>query len=108
MYCYHNDLRLCVCTARCCRRLDRVCRDRTLWNRMDCRVKPVPMDHLEKYVKFLHPSTTCVAIRGDPESSPAFRTEFLTTVRDTCKNIKELFIEDCNLNSQEVRIYSRE
>ncbi|XP_043286047.1 uncharacterized protein [Venturia canescens] len=102
-YLYPQDL---MALSLCCKRLDRVCHDRTLWRIIDCRHATLATQDLDKYIKFLQHSTTQIAVRGDLETKTEFGLDFLKKVNKVCSNLKELIIEDCRINTQEIQICS--
>ncbi|XP_033210297.1 uncharacterized protein LOC117168706 isoform X2 [Belonocnema kinseyi] len=90
----------------CCQRLDRVTRDRTLWDVMDYRARAMSVAELKKYTKFFQPSVKTFAIRGKSEwnNYSEFNKNFLDIIMETCTHLKELIIEEFYINGMEIQV----
>ncbi|XP_015607355.1 uncharacterized protein LOC107273547 isoform X2 [Cephus cinctus] len=90
----------------CCQRLDQVTQDRTLWANVDFRSRSMLLHELEKYVKFLQPLTTSLAIRGnqDPEKFTGLSQSFFNAIKVVCNQLKELIIEDYCIDGNKIQI----
>uniref|UniRef100_A0A1B6LU86 F-box domain-containing protein n=1 Tax=Graphocephala atropunctata TaxID=36148 RepID=A0A1B6LU86_9HEMI len=114
----------------CCKRLDRIVRDRTLWTNVDFRPMCLDDSELRKYTKFFLPSTKVIAIKGswlpppsvvrigerhvvvpcspeDPNSTGnkkketlSLSVEFLESLAYSAPNLLTLIIENHVLDSQ--------
>lgn len=89
---------------RCCQRLSQVAHDKTLWRRIDFRASPILLNDLEKYMKFLQPITTTLAIRGNlyTEEDASLSPCFFNSIKTTCTQLKELIIEEYYINGDKV------
>ncbi|XP_014482502.1 PREDICTED: uncharacterized protein LOC106748476 isoform X2 [Dinoponera quadriceps] len=90
----------------CCQRFAQVAQDRTLWRKVDFRSKPMLWDDLKWYLKFLQPMTTSLAIRGHLFSgkNSALTQHFFSNIRILCSQLKELIIEEYQINGDKIQI----
>ncbi|XP_012270777.1 uncharacterized protein LOC105694556 isoform X2 [Orussus abietinus] len=90
----------------CCQRLNQVSRDRTLWRKVDFRVMPMMVEDLEKYVHFLQPLTTSLAMRGSRplEKHGTLSKLFLKVIAKVCSQLKELIVEDYYIDANKIQI----
>lgn len=91
---------------RCCQRLGQVAQDKTLWRRVDFRASPVLSKDLRKYIRFLQPMTTSLAIRGNlySDGKIGLSSYFFSYIRFACTQLKELVIEKYYINGDKVRL----
>ncbi|XP_068967493.1 F-box/LRR-repeat protein fbxl-1 isoform X1 [Bombus flavifrons] len=89
-----------------CQRLAQVAQDKTLWRRVDFRATPILLNDLKEYIKFLQPTTTSLAMRGDLycENDAELSPYFLNSVKATCTQLKELIIEEYCINADKIQI----
>ncbi|XP_032685346.1 uncharacterized protein LOC116850786 isoform X2 [Odontomachus brunneus] len=90
----------------CCQRLIQVAQDRTLWRKVDFRSKPVLLEDLKPYMKFLQPMTTSLAMRGNLFSgkNSALTQNFFNKIRTRCNQLKELIIEEYHIDGDKIQI----
>ncbi|KAG7202364.1 hypothetical protein KM043_018690 [Ampulex compressa] len=90
----------------CCQRLCQVAQDRTLWRRIDFRETPVLLNDLRKYIKFLQPMTTSLAMRGNlrSEKYSGLTQKFFNTIKTLCTQLKELIMEEYHINGDKIQI----
>ncbi|XP_012219174.1 uncharacterized protein [Linepithema humile] len=101
-YLHPQDL---MAISLCCQRFAQLTQDRTLWRRVDFRVKPILLDDLIKYMKFLQPLTLSLAIRGNLSSGTSALTQnFFDHVRTQCNQLKELIIEEYYIHGDKIQI----
>ncbi|XP_072751881.1 uncharacterized protein [Anoplolepis gracilipes] len=101
-YLYPQDL---MAVSLCCHRLAQLTQDRTLWRRVDFRTKPMLLNDLNQYIKFLQPITMSLAIRGNFVSgNSALTQKFFTNIKTLCNQLKELIIEEYYINGDEIQI----
>lgn len=64
------------------------------------------LDDLNEYLKFLQPTTTSLAIRGNSLTGkcPDLTQGFFNTVRTVCNQLKELIIEEYYISEDKVHI----
>lgn len=74
-----------------------------MWRRVDFRIKPILLDDLIKYMKFLQPLTLSLAIRGDlSPGTSALTQNFFDHMRTQCNQLKELIIEEYYIHGDKV------
>ncbi|XP_076170851.1 uncharacterized protein LOC143148428 isoform X3 [Ptiloglossa arizonensis] len=88
----------------CCQRLGQVAQDKTLWRRVDFRASPMLLNDLKKYIKFLQPMTTSLAIRGSLYSEEDAGLSFFNSIKTICTHLKELIIEEYYINGDKIQI----
>ncbi|XP_076622866.1 uncharacterized protein LOC143342644 [Colletes latitarsis] len=90
----------------CCQRLGQVAQDKTLWRKVDFRVSPISSNDLKNYVKFLHPMTTSLAIRGclHSEVESGLSPYLFNSIKNVCTQLKELIIEEYYINGNKIQI----
>ncbi|XP_011137236.1 uncharacterized protein LOC105181875 isoform X1 [Harpegnathos saltator] len=90
----------------CCQRFAQVAQDRTLWRKVDFRSKPMLLDDLKQYMKFLQPMTTSLSIRGNLFSGKdsALAQNFFNKIRTLCNQLKELIIEEYYINGDKIQV----
>ena len=95
-----------IAVSLCCQRLDQVAQDKTLWRRVDFRASPILSKDLRKYIKFLQPMTTSLAIRGNlySDGKIGLGPYFFKSISVTCTQLKELVIEKYYINGNTVQI----
>ncbi|XP_017885998.1 uncharacterized protein LOC108628521 isoform X2 [Ceratina calcarata] len=89
-----------------CQRLTQVAQDKTLWRRVDFRDRPILLTELKEYIKFFHPMTTSLAIRGDLycENDIDLSPFFFYSIKTKCTQLKELIIEEYCINGDKIQI----
>ncbi|KAL6443454.1 hypothetical protein ACFW04_002949 [Cataglyphis niger] len=103
-YLYPQDL---MAVSLCCHRLAQLIQDRTLWRRVDFRIKPMLLNDLNQYMKFLQPITMSLAMRGNfvsGECSEHLTQRFFENVKALCNQLKELIIEEYYINGDKIQI----
>ncbi|KMQ88071.1 f-box lrr-repeat protein 12 [Lasius niger] len=102
-YLYPQDL---MAVSLCCHRFAQLTQDRTLWRRVDFRTKPLLLNDLNRYMKFLQPITTSLAVRGNFVSGKcsALTQKFFKNVKTLCNQLKELIIEEYYINGDKIQI----
>ncbi|XP_076241529.1 uncharacterized protein LOC143183719 isoform X2 [Calliopsis andreniformis] len=92
----------------CCQRLSQIARDKTLWRIVDFRGSPMVLNDLKKYMKFLQPMTTTLAIRANSysEKDAGLSPWFFNSIKSTCTQLKELIIEEYYINADKCLILS--
>ncbi|XP_076241514.1 uncharacterized protein LOC143183719 isoform X1 [Calliopsis andreniformis] len=90
----------------CCQRLSQIARDKTLWRIVDFRGSPMVLNDLKKYMKFLQPMTTTLAIRANSysEKDAGLSPWFFNSIKSTCTQLKELIIEEYYINADKIHI----
>ncbi|KAL6254180.1 uncharacterized protein LOC105427683 [Pogonomyrmex barbatus] len=102
-YLHPQDL---MAISLCCQRFAQLTQDRTLWRRVDFRTKPILLDDLNQYMKFLQPITMSLAIRGNLISREysSLTQSFFNNVKTLCDQLKELIIEEYYINGDKIHI----
>ncbi|XP_076674761.1 uncharacterized protein LOC143372460 isoform X2 [Andrena cerasifolii] len=97
-----------IAVSLCCQRLDQVAQDKTLWRRVDFRESPILSKDVRKYIKFLQPMTTSLAIRGNLYSDGKIGLSpfFFSAISIACTQLKELVIEKYYINGDKCLILS--
>lgn len=100
---YPQDL---MAISLCCQRFAQLTQDRTLWRRVDFRTKPIFLDDLNQYMKFLQPITMSLAMRGDliSHERSSLTLKFFNNVKMLCDQLKELIIEEYYINGDKIHI----
>ncbi|KAL1117029.1 hypothetical protein AAG570_004357, partial [Ranatra chinensis] len=95
---------------RCCRRLESVTRDRTLWEIVDFRPDVLSLFHLKRYIHFLQPATRLIATRGPATSAatkhhhPSICKSFLRGVARNAPNLTILILENHIIDSSKLTL----
>nr|XP_018906549.1 PREDICTED: uncharacterized protein LOC109036656 [Bemisia tabaci] len=116
-----------ISVSRCCKRLQRVCKDFTLWEKVDFSTHGVSAADLLSYLQFLLPSTKSIQIKGllhNESQKTAENTtvsnssgdcdenltdistlssEFLASLALRCPKLEELSVEYCYIDAKKVR-----
>nr|XP_034188671.1 uncharacterized protein LOC117608049 isoform X3 [Osmia lignaria] len=91
-----------------CQRLAQVAQDKTLWRRVDFRVKPILLNDLKEYIKFFQPMTVSLAVRGSLhcEKEAELSPYFFNSIKNSCTQLRELTIEEYYINGDKCLILS--
>ncbi|KYM76914.1 F-box/LRR-repeat protein 12 [Atta colombica] len=102
-YLYPQDL---MTISLCCQRFAQLTQDRTLWRRADFRTKPIYLEDLNQYMKFLQPITMSLAMRGNliSRERSSLTQRFFNNVKTLCDQLKELIIEEYYINGDKIHI----
>jgi len=75
-----------------------------LWRRADFRKKPIYLEDLNQYMKFLQPITMSLAMRGNliSRERSSLTQRFFNNVKTLCDQLKELIIEEYYINGDKV------
>lgn len=81
-----------------------MCCDRTLWTSLDLRAKYLPLEELEKYIRFMQPFTKLVAIRGNKVQNEfsELSLSFLNNVIEKCEKLQNFIVEDFKIPRRKV------
>ncbi|XP_011057486.1 PREDICTED: uncharacterized protein LOC105147868 isoform X2 [Acromyrmex echinatior] len=102
-YLHPQDL---MAISLCCQRFAQLTQDRTLWRRADFRTKPIYLEDLNQYMKFLQPITMSLAMRGNliSRERSSLTQRFFNNVKTLCDQLKELIIEEYYINGDKIHI----
>jgi hypothetical protein len=64
----------------------------------------LPLEELEKYIKFMQPVTKLLAIRGNKRKNefPELHPSFLNTVALKCEQLQDFILEDYSISQEKV------
>lgn len=81
-----------------------VCCDRTLWASVDLRARHLPLEELQKYLRFLQPVTKLLALRGNKRKHefPEMHPSILDTISLECYRLQDFLLEEYNISREKV------
>nr|CAD7400546.1 unnamed protein product [Timema cristinae] len=91
--------------GRTCKRLEYLCRDRTLWERVDSRPTRLTMAQTKETLTLVRPKAAFLAIRGQAHiHDEKLPCQFFVELSSKCFTLETLILEDCYFSAQEVAL----
>nr|CAD7594025.1 unnamed protein product [Timema genevievae] len=88
-----------------CKRLEYLCRDRTLWERVDSRPTRLTMAQTKETLTLVRPKAVFLAIRGQAHvHDEKLPCQFFVELSSKCFTLETLILEDCYFSAQEVAL----